>query len=187
MLHTAGLEKTFVTFCYSPLPPTHCHFAITNNTTTNMVQIFIPSKTEGEPTKGPFSPRFGQFLEHLHYQSFTGCLCKSTSQGFKNDFMINSQRVFKAIWSSVYYLESRKWGGVSRSTIQSNKMLKSFKSTSQFLAWGPKTEVQGEVWPKATEECTSPPSWPSCLCFAPEFAPNARLLLQPASPGRPGP
>lgn len=75
---------------------------------------------------------------------------------------------------------------VSRSTIQSNKMLKSFKSTSQFLAWGPKTEGQ-ERSGKATEEHTFPPSWPSCLCFAPEFAPNARLLLQPASPGRPGP
>lgn len=31
----------------------------------------------------------------------------------------------------------------------------------------------------ATEEHISPLSWPSCLCFAPEFAPNAHLLLRP--------
>lgn len=45
----------------------------------------------------------------------------------------------------MYYLEKRKWGrGGSRSTIQANKMLKSFKSTSLLLAWGPKTQVVGE-------------------------------------------
>lgn len=32
---------------------------------------------------------------------------------------------------------------------------------------------------QATEERTSPPSWPSCLCFVPESAPNAHLLLLP--------
>lgn len=37
----------------------------------------------------------------------------------------------------------------------------------------------GDYGPAAIEEHISLPSWPSCLCFVPEFAPNAHLLLQP--------
>lgn len=122
-------------------------------------------------------PPFGQFLQHLHHWSSQGVCASQLHMVAKNDFMINSQRILKALWSFVYYLERRRKGWWSRSTIQSNKMLESFKSTSLSLAWRP----------KATEEHTSPPFWPSCLCFVPEFAPNAHLLLPPASPGRPGP
>lgn len=107
--------------------------------------MFIPSQTEGKWWGKPFPP-FGQFLEHLHHWSFARCLCKSTSHGCKNDFMINAQRILKAIWSFVYYLERRKKGWWSRSTIQSNKMLKSFKSTSLSLAWRPKAKLLRETW-----------------------------------------
>lgn len=107
--------------------------------------MFIPSQTEGKWWGKPFPP-FGQFLEHLHHWSFARCLCKSTSHGCENDFMINAQRILKAIWSFVYYLERRKKGLWSRSTIRSNKMLKSFKSTSLSLAWRPKAKLLRETW-----------------------------------------
>lgn len=61
VLHTAGLEKkSFMTFSYSPLPPTHCHYAITNNTTTNVFQMFLPAQTEGKGWGKP-SPLLDSF------------------------------------------------------------------------------------------------------------------------------
>lgn len=116
-----------MTVSYSPLPPTHCHYAITNNTTTNMFQIFIHPQQRGN-TREAFPP-FGQFLEHIHHRSFTRCLCKSTSRDCKNDFLINSQRTLKL--SGVLYII---WRGGKRVAVQKYKpvkqMLKSLKSAS---------------------------------------------------------
>lgn len=80
------------------------------------------------------------------------------------------------------------WWWWYRSIIQPNKTLKVLnQGVRLFLAWGPKSKMLGDSSLTATEEHISPLSWPSCLCFAPEFSPNARLLLRPASPARPDP
>lgn len=67
--------------------------------------------------------------------------------------------------------------------------VKSFKSANLTLSGlGAQDYNSGiQSGPAATEEHTSLLSWPSCLCFAPECAPNAHLLLRPASLARPGP
>lgn len=111
VLHTAGLEKkSFMTFSYSPLPPHPLPLCYYQQYYNKRVSNVPPSPDRREVMREAF-PAFGQFLEHLHHWSFARCLCKSTSHGCKNDFIINSQRILNAIWSFVYYLERRKRGG----------------------------------------------------------------------------
>lgn len=79
-----------MTFSYSPLPPHPLSFRYYQQYYNKHVSDSHPIQNRRGDNQG-VSLLFGQFLEHLQYQSFTGCLRKSTSQDFKNDFMINSK------------------------------------------------------------------------------------------------
>lgn len=146
MLHTVGLEKKIIhdifLFPFAPHPLSLCYYQQYYNRRVSNVH---PIPNRREVMREAFPPFWtvsraspSMVIRKVSVQIYFTWL--------KNDFMINSQRILKAIWSFVYYLERRKKGWWSTCMIQSNKMLKSFKSTSLNLAWRPKAKLLRETW-----------------------------------------